>query len=136
MELAIGYIMKEIFSSYSNTDPFNYLFGDKELLARQVARPLWCFKEMPDKTHNFLLPCCSFENYTGSTATKFQFQRYRIVCEGNDASVPAVSLLDRFAIRFRFTPVLVPKRLQFTRFRFRFWCFRFQFSRFHKAMRN
>ena len=25
------------FSSYSNTYPFNYLFGDKELLARQVA---------------------------------------------------------------------------------------------------
>ena len=24
------------FSSYSNTYPFNYLFGDKELLARQV----------------------------------------------------------------------------------------------------
>ena len=26
------------FSSYSNTYPFNYLFGDKELLARQVGR--------------------------------------------------------------------------------------------------
>ena len=25
------------FSSYSNTYPFNYLFGDKELLARQVG---------------------------------------------------------------------------------------------------
>ena len=37
MELAIGSIMKEIFSSYSNTYPFNYLFGDKELLAMQVG---------------------------------------------------------------------------------------------------
>ena len=27
------------FSSYSNTYPFNYLFGDKELLARQVVYP-------------------------------------------------------------------------------------------------
>ena len=36
MELAISSIMKEIFSSYSYTYPFNYLFGDKELLARQV----------------------------------------------------------------------------------------------------
>ena len=35
MELAIGSIMKEIFE-YSNTYPFYYLFGDKELLARQV----------------------------------------------------------------------------------------------------
>ena len=26
------------FSSYSNTYPFNYLFGDKELLARQVGQ--------------------------------------------------------------------------------------------------
>ena len=33
----MGSIMKEIFSSYSNTYPFNYLFGDKELLARQVG---------------------------------------------------------------------------------------------------
>ena len=37
MELAIGSIIKEIFSSYSNTYPSNYLFGDKELLARQVG---------------------------------------------------------------------------------------------------
>ena len=37
MELAIGSIMREIFFPYSNTYPFNYLFGDKELLARQVA---------------------------------------------------------------------------------------------------
>ena len=44
MELAIGSIMKEIFSSYSsysNTFPFNYLFGDKELLARQVGPRLF-----------------------------------------------------------------------------------------------
>ena len=37
MELAIGSIMSEIFSSYSNTYYFNYLIGNKELLARQVA---------------------------------------------------------------------------------------------------
>ena len=37
MELAIGSIMNEIFSSYSNTYYFNYLFGNKELVARQVG---------------------------------------------------------------------------------------------------
>ena len=37
IELAIGSLMKEIFSSFSNTYPFNYLFGDKELLARQIG---------------------------------------------------------------------------------------------------
>ena len=41
MELAIGSIMKEIFS-YSNTYPSNYLFGYKELLARQVGRSRTC----------------------------------------------------------------------------------------------
>ena len=29
MDLAIGSKLKEIFSSYSNTYPFNYLFGDE-----------------------------------------------------------------------------------------------------------
>ena len=56
MELAIGYIMKEIFSSYSNTYPFNYLFGDKQLLARQVGQhsppapsqtPIFCLPSLP-----------------------------------------------------------------------------------------
>ena len=31
--------MKEIFSSYCNTYPFNYLLRDKELLAMQVGHP-------------------------------------------------------------------------------------------------
>ena len=35
------------FSSYSNTYPFNYLFGDKELLARQVGPTPYSFNHFP-----------------------------------------------------------------------------------------
>ena len=51
MELAIGSIMNEIFSSYSNTYYFNYLFGNKELLSRQVEsdrlKQLWSIQGSP-----------------------------------------------------------------------------------------
>ena len=47
MELAIGSIMKDIFSSYSNTYPFNYLFGDKEFLARQVGQDQQFLQAVP-----------------------------------------------------------------------------------------
>ena len=37
LHFTVLYLMNEIFSSYSNTYHFNYLFGDKELMARQVG---------------------------------------------------------------------------------------------------
>ena len=38
------------FSSYSNTYPFNYLFGDKELLARQVGESYPDCSSVPSRT--------------------------------------------------------------------------------------
>ena len=42
MQLAICSIMKDIFSSYSTTYPFNCLFGTQELLARQAGHSRFC----------------------------------------------------------------------------------------------